>query len=1262
MTDATLPALSSPTPDAAPPLSAMDCATEEEPSQSTSNMTDSSQSSGSVSGGPFCDLTGAQLLKHCNSGMLESPECLKLKEIPYSNDIHASASGIENVAFNLSNQKLVEEIPSLKSSPASQVTLCSNEAFCAKKHTGEMVEAQLNMRSSVEANHLQLPVLPKLDASSKSSAVNVDLLEKQILLTEQLPVSVETKEDPLSMDSSASTKSINSLSCDEASSKDSLLTSTESKSVGSPPEADLTSSTEVKEFYEASKTEAIEPKCNKTKVSSLSGVDCVKPFVVAADETDSGCPSDSDGMALHNSYDEVSTEKTATLKKVGIGAPSGSLISVTLSDVNLSSAFNPSTSSNSLNLGASASTSDGSHTCDTSEKTVEGSISSSSVVMADVHQNRTEGIHMQDGALTQKENKIFSGLECMKAASALGTSGDESLSTGSHVESSEDKSLQSKMGQKKSECQSQSSSLCDAAGTAMQVAEFTTSSTHCDPATINKFSTIDDEIHPKYQMKPLPQPHVNLQGSKSESVKFTVTGCVQTTHGGSIPKEKVSISESDCAVGAIKEGTSLGNIKSDEMMEVAQSQNVTADEDDLKVKDSETGSIECSLASPEKCVPISTAECATESLQGICDEMSIGCKKSESSSSMKVGQLLNCAREMGSKNEETADSCGQLQVDVSSQNLEADECTEVSESCGALGESQKPHLTRLLCSDNSSSTNKSVDTAMLATECSLNIGGKLGCALLSSTSSSTEPDTNTSESKHAPESLAVTETSVKFHLSTEVESAGVLESRGDVQISITQNDAPESAFKNEVSPAYEANFSNEVESSVSKSCGSVCPTPSTTLSTNELATTEVDVAAAPDITECSSTAETSKIAHETTGQVLKIEHAESLKEESSSADATDVNLDQELKASEHSDLPSRGPVNAASGDMVIDKKIEMGCVVSEDVICSKQTTESGKTFPSVDVSCDSGDVVLQTVVGGVLQTLDVAALEARKKEEEDSDHRKLFAGVDDELTGASDALSRNTAMHVLENNAGEMDGIGGLVINSVVGAFGEGVDEYADGESAAEADSSNKDLADISSSYHAMNKDIDSQQPECDDRPRSKRPRLEGAESEVRRPVFLRVKPVKGKSESFWDSPKLRTALAEKGTVLLRLCTVEPTEDFDSPADFVGVMLECCEDAGYGGHMTDRHNSPDMYSVGVDGGYHPGVYNHYGYVSRTPAGGDEDFVETEEVEESMDYDGTGHTLDWQGKPRSFSINKLGATASLMSCLGCSSREHLHLMR
>ncbi|XP_018016616.1 uncharacterized protein LOC108673323 [Hyalella azteca] len=285
------------------------------------------------------------------------------------------------------------------------------------------------------------------------------------------------------------------------------------------------------------------------------------------------------------------------------------------------------------------------------------------------------------------------------------------------------------------------------------------------------------------------------------------------------------------------------------------------------------------------------------------------------------------------------------------------------------------------------------------------------------------------------------------------------------------------------------------------------------------------------------------------------------------------------------------------------------------------------------LACENSNGVLQTVVGGVLQALDVAALEARKKEEEESDNRKLFVGIDEELQDSGNVLSCTTAMHVLENDAEETDGIGGLVINSVVGAFGEAVEESADGDSTTECDGRSKEFADISSPYLNMSKPTFAE--ECNDEMQSKRPQLENSEAEIQRPVIFKVKPVKGIANSFWDSPKLRAALEEKGTVLLRLCTAEPTEDFEISADFIGVMLDCSEETMYGGSAGHRNGGLDVYSFGPEGGYHPGVYPSYAYQHvRNPGAAEEDFESTEEMEESLDYDGANQTLEWQGKKAS----------------------------
>lgn len=234
------------------------------------------------------------------------------------------------------------------------------------------------------------------------------------------------------------------------------------------------------------------------------------------------------------------------------------------------------------------------------------------------------------------------------------------------------------------------------------------------------------------------------------------------------------------------------------------------------------------------------------------------------------------------------------------------------------------------------------------------------------------------------------------------------------------------------------------------------------------------------------------------------------------------------------------------------------------------------------------DGVLQTVVGGVLQTLHMTDLASRAAEAngetptvegaESEDQAVLFSGTDEVplTTGA---------LHVLENSPDEADGIGGLVINSVVGAFGEAVEETMEQE---------KDLADISggSQYADVTTAKD------DDLPRSKRPRMEDPMTEVVHPVVIKMRPVRGGDlQMIWDSEKLRTALVEKGTILLRLCTVEPLigEEFETASDFVGVVMDSVDD------VNSQGDRLDTYPMGLDGGLHSS-YGQYAYNARAPDG------------------------------------------------------------
>ena len=226
-------------------------------------------------------------------------------------------------------------------------------------------------------------------------------------------------------------------------------------------------------------------------------------------------------------------------------------------------------------------------------------------------------------------------------------------------------------------------------------------------------------------------------------------------------------------------------------------------------------------------------------------------------------------------------------------------------------------------------------------------------------------------------------------------------------------------------------------------------------------------------------------------------------------------------------------------------------------------------------SPEKGSCILQTVVGGVLQPLDLETLASKT-----ADSDQLFAGVEEDKNVGNTA----SAMHVLECSADEPDGIGGLVINSVVGAFGEGADETP------EADAE-KDIADISGGPYVPVKTA-----VCESLPPSKRPRLE-EQSPVELPlaVGLKVRPVK-RDIDFWDSAKLRAVLQEKGTILLRLCAAEPQvgEEFDTPSDFVGVLLDSSEDVVVGvPDQSHRDGSLGVFTVGIDGSYQPAPYGTF---------------------------------------------------------------------
>lgn len=151
---------------------------------------------------------------------------------------------------------------------------------------------------------------------------------------------------------------------------------------------------------------------------------------------------------------------------------------------------------------------------------------------------------------------------------------------------------------------------------------------------------------------------------------------------------------------------------------------------------------------------------------------------------------------------------------------------------------------------------------------------------------------------------------------------------------------------------------------------------------------------------------------------------------------------------------------------------------------------------------------------------------------------------------------------LIDSSADEADSIGGLVINSVIGAA-DGVADFHPDE--METD---RELTDISASApHTVGENCDNADSSEEIEPSAKRMRFENGADDIEdklqtsRNVNIKVSPIKN-GHSLWDACKLRQILLEKGTIILRLhASVDHMEMNDSDkenkdVDFTGIMVE----------------------------------------------------------------------------------------------------------
>ncbi|XP_047468816.1 uncharacterized protein LOC125025017 [Penaeus chinensis] len=151
---------------------------------------------------------------------------------------------------------------------------------------------------------------------------------------------------------------------------------------------------------------------------------------------------------------------------------------------------------------------------------------------------------------------------------------------------------------------------------------------------------------------------------------------------------------------------------------------------------------------------------------------------------------------------------------------------------------------------------------------------------------------------------------------------------------------------------------------------------------------------------------------------------------------------------------------------------------------------------------------------------------------------------------------------LIDSSADEADSIGGLVINSVIGAA-DGVADFHPDE--METD---RELTDISASApHTVGENCDNADSSDEIEPSAKRMRFENGADDIEdklqtsRNVNIKVSPIKN-GHGLWDACKLRQILLEKGTIILRLhASVDHMEMNDSDkenkdVDFTGIMVE----------------------------------------------------------------------------------------------------------
>ncbi|ROT69875.1 hypothetical protein C7M84_011901 [Penaeus vannamei] len=155
---------------------------------------------------------------------------------------------------------------------------------------------------------------------------------------------------------------------------------------------------------------------------------------------------------------------------------------------------------------------------------------------------------------------------------------------------------------------------------------------------------------------------------------------------------------------------------------------------------------------------------------------------------------------------------------------------------------------------------------------------------------------------------------------------------------------------------------------------------------------------------------------------------------------------------------------------------------------------------------------------------------------------------------------------LIDSSADEADSIGGLVINSVIGAA-DGVADFHPDE--METD---RELTDISASApHTVGENCDNVDSSDEIEPSAKRMRFENGGDDIEdklqtsRNVNIKVSPIKN-GHGLWDACKLRQILLEKGTIMLRLhASVDHMEMNDSDkenkdVDFTGIMIEIKDD------------------------------------------------------------------------------------------------------